>query len=98
MGGEQWLQAASERMILTRLFGARVREQRLAAGMSRTQLARKCRVPVSLIRKAELGHAGEPKLTMLLILSDGLRVAPGELLDALPAPVARKAPKSRRLQ
>ena len=88
--GEARLRAASERMMLTRQFGEQMREMRIAAGLSRSQLARRSRVSVATIRKAELGQGGEPGLVLILTVSSGLRVQPGELLGKLPVPVERR--------
>jgi transcriptional regulator with XRE-family HTH domain len=89
VSGESRLQAATERMALTREFGKRLRELRVAAGLSRAQLAERCRVSQSTISKSELGR-GEPRLLLILILCEGLRVTPDELIGALPAPTARR--------
>jgi transcriptional regulator with XRE-family HTH domain len=88
--GESRLRTASERIALSRAFGARVRELRLAAGLTRAQFARRCRLPTSTISQAELGR-GEPRLVLILILCDGLRVSPDALMGALPVPQERRS-------
>jgi transcriptional regulator with XRE-family HTH domain len=67
-----------------------VRELRLAAGLTRAQFARRCRLPTSTISQAELGR-GEPRLVLILILCDGLRVSPDALMGALPVPQERRS-------
>jgi DNA-binding XRE family transcriptional regulator len=88
LAGESRLRAASERIAPTRAFGARLRELRLAAGLTPAQLADSCRVSPSTISKAELGR-GEPRLMLILVLCDGLRVSPDALIGALPVPQQR---------
>jgi len=77
-------------MMLTRLFGERMRELRLAAGLSPSRLASRCGVSAETIRKAELGHLAEPGLVLILSVCNGLRVKPDSLLGELPAPKERR--------
>ncbi len=86
---ESRLREASERMALAHAFGTRLRELRVAGGLTRGQLASRCRVSASTICKSELGR-GEPRLSLILILCDGLGVSPTELMDDLPTPQARR--------
>ena len=83
------MRAASERMMLTRAFGEKLRHLRVAAGLSRAQLASKCRISPSTVSKTELGHS-EPRLSLILILCDGLDLRPERLLGELPIPQERK--------
>jgi transcriptional regulator with XRE-family HTH domain len=86
---EQRLRAASERMMLTRAFGEKLRGLRVAAGLNRKQLAHKCRLSPSTISKTELGRS-EPSLSLILIFCDGLRVSPNALIGGLPVPQERR--------
>ncbi len=86
---ESRLRAASERMTLMRAFGQRLRELRLAAGLTRRQLARKGCISQSTISKAELGRS-EPSLSLILILGAALSITPGTLIGGLPAPQQRR--------
>jgi transcriptional regulator with XRE-family HTH domain len=86
---ESRLRAASERMLLMRAFGERLRQLRLAAGLTRSQLARKCRISQSTLSRAELGRS-EPSLSQILILGDALQVTPDALIGGLPVPQERR--------
>jgi hypothetical protein len=92
---EQRLRASTERSALTRAFGEQLRARRQAAGLSAGALADRCRVSVSTISKLELGHGGEPGLTMILIVCDGLAISTDMLLGELSPPQARR-PKSQQ--
>jgi transcriptional regulator with XRE-family HTH domain len=87
---ESRLRAASERMMLTCAFGETSRDLRLAAGLTPARLARKCRISPATLRKIEQGRSGEPRLSMILILCDGLGVNPDSLIGGLPVPQERK--------
>jgi transcriptional regulator with XRE-family HTH domain len=89
MFAEDRLRAATERMELTRAFGERVRDLRRAAGLSATQLADNCRLSPSTISKVELAR-GEPRLSLILTLCQGLGLSPNSLLSGLPVPQARR--------
>jgi hypothetical protein len=52
-------------------------------------------VSVSTISKLELGRGGEPGLTMILIVCDGLAISTDMLLGELPPPQARR-PKAKQ--
>jgi len=86
---ESRLLAASERMELSRAFGRKLRGLRTAAGMSIPQLADRCRISPSTISRAELGR-GEPRLSLILFLCDGLTLTPDALLGDLPVPHERR--------
>jgi transcriptional regulator with XRE-family HTH domain len=83
------LRAASERMMLMRAFGQRMRRLRLDAGLTPGRLARKCRVSPATINKAESGLS-EPRLSLILILCNGLGVTPDTLIGELPTPQERR--------
>ena len=83
------LRAASERMMLMRAFGQRMRKVRLDAGLTPGRLARKCRVSPATISKVESG-VSEPRLSLILILCDGLAVTPDTLIGELPTPQERR--------
>jgi transcriptional regulator with XRE-family HTH domain len=79
---------ASERIELKRAFGRRLRDLRVAAGLSPDEFASKCRMSPSTISKTELGRS-EPRLALILILCNGLDVSPDALIGDLPAPKKR---------
>ncbi len=83
------LRAASERMMLMRAFGQTLRQRRLAAGLTPSRLAQKCRVSPATISKAESGIT-EPRLSLILILCDGLGITPDGLIGELPIPLERR--------
>jgi transcriptional regulator with XRE-family HTH domain len=87
---ESRLREASERTVLVRAFGERLRALRVAAGLSPSDLADRCRLSASTISKAERGP-NEVSLRMILILCDGLNVKPDALIDNLPTPETRRA-------
>ncbi len=76
-------------MMMMRAFGERLRDLRLTAGLNRWQLARRCRISSSKIRKTELGRS-EPSLSLILILCDGLDLPPDTLIGGLPVPQERR--------
>jgi len=76
-------------MELSRAFGRKVRGLRTDAGLSIPQLAARCRILPSVISRAELGR-GEPRLSLILILCEGLEITPGRLLGDLSAPKERR--------
>ena len=75
-------------MMLNREFGQKLRQLRLAAGLTPSRLAHKCRVSPATIGSAENGRR-EPSLSLILILCDGLGVSPDELIGDLPVPQER---------
>jgi transcriptional regulator with XRE-family HTH domain len=85
---ESRLLVASERVALTRAFGAKLRDLRVAAGLSTDDLACRCRVSAATVSKNERGRS-EPRLSLILILCDGLDVSPGALIGELPVPRRR---------
>jgi transcriptional regulator with XRE-family HTH domain len=91
----QRLRASTERLALIRAFGEQLRARRQAAGLSAGALAEGCRVSVSTISKLELGRGGEPGLTMILIVCDGLAISTDMLLGELPTPQERR-PKAKQ--
>jgi transcriptional regulator with XRE-family HTH domain len=76
-------------MMLTRAFGQTLRQRRLAAGLTPSRLAHKCRVSQATINKAESGIT-EPRLSLILILCDGLGITPDMLIGELPVPQERR--------
>ncbi len=89
VGGSR-AQAATERMMLMRLFGEKLRQLRLARGVTPGRMARKCRVSPETIRNVETGRS-EPSLSLILILCDGLGVSPDTLIGGLPIPQERRS-------
>jgi hypothetical protein len=83
--GEGRLRAASERMRHTRALGEKLRDLRVAAGLSRWQLAGRCRISPSMLSKTER-EVSEPRLSLILILCDGLDLSPNTLIGELPVP------------
>lgn len=63
-------------------FGARMRKLREARGISQDGLADAADIHPTAIGRLERGSR-EPRLTTILRISQGLEVAPGELLDDL---------------
>ncbi len=92
VGGGSRVGAASERMMLMRAFGEKLRQLRLEAGLTPGRLARRCRVVRDTLSKAEGGRI-EPSrgliLILILILCDRLGVCPDTLLGGLPVPQER---------
>ncbi len=83
------LRAVSERMMLTHAFGQTLRQRRLAAGLTPSRLAQKCRVSPATISEAE-SEIAEPGLSLILILCDGLGITPDTLIGELPTPQERR--------
>jgi ribosome-binding protein aMBF1 (putative translation factor) len=83
------LQFAAERMELVRAFASRLAEHRLAAGLSPSELAGRCRIAPDMITRIERGRV-EPRLTVMLILCEGLGLTPSQLLSGLNAPAIRR--------
>ncbi len=77
-------------MMLMRAFGEKLRELRLAQGLTPGRLARRCRVSRDTLGKVEGGRI-EPSLRLILILCDGLGVCPDTLLGELPVPQERRS-------
>ena len=73
---------ASERAALMRAFGERVGRHRLAAGLSEEELAARCGVSASSIKKTELGRK-EPRLSLILMLCTRLGLSPDALMRGL---------------
>jgi len=85
MDAERRLRVATERLAITQAFGRKLRDLRLAAGESPQVFAERCGLSPSIVRKVELGRS-EPRLSLLLIICDGLNLTPSELLGDLPTP------------
>jgi transcriptional regulator with XRE-family HTH domain len=83
------LRAATERMMLLRAFGEKLQQLRDAAGLSRAQLASKCRISPLSVARVELGQS-EPGLSLIVILCEGLEVSPETLIGELPVPQERR--------
>jgi transcriptional regulator with XRE-family HTH domain len=81
----------AERTRLLLAFGAKLRTARERRSLSQEGLAEIANIHRTHVGALELGLR-EPHLTMLLILAEGLEVAPGVLLDGLPVPRERRAP------
>jgi transcriptional regulator with XRE-family HTH domain len=79
-----------ERAQLLRAFGAKLRAERERRNLSQEGLAAAANVHRTQLGALELGLR-DPHLTMLLILADGLGIAPGALLEGLFVPTQRKA-------
>jgi transcriptional regulator with XRE-family HTH domain len=77
-------------MMLMRAFGQKLRQLRLAAGLTPGRMAHKCRVSPATISNAENGRR-EPSLSLILILCDALGVSPDELIGDLPIPQERRS-------
>jgi ribosome-binding protein aMBF1 (putative translation factor) len=74
--------AESERTKLVRTFAAHVSELRQAAGLSQAQYAARCQLSVEVIEEIELARI-EPVLTLPVLLSNGLGIAPKVLIGCL---------------
>jgi transcriptional regulator with XRE-family HTH domain len=81
----------AERTRLLLEFGLKLRAERERRNLSQEGLAQIVNVHRTHIGALELGQR-DPHLTMLLILADGLELAPGALLEGLFVPRERKAP------
>jgi DNA-binding XRE family transcriptional regulator len=88
---EARLRAASERLALTRAFGAKLRSMSKTAGLSTRELAERCGIAPYTLTKIELGKR-EPSLSYILFICEGLNVTANELLDGLPTPQTRSKP------
>ena len=75
------------------VFGAHLRELRLARGLTQPQLAERCASNVPFISNVERGVM-LPGLAMLLRLADGLECDVSELVGVLDR--SRISPKSRK--
>ena len=89
VAGGSSLGAASERMMLMRAFGQKLRQLRHAAGLTPDSLAHKSQVSPARISSAENGRK-EPSLSLILKLCDGLEVTPNELIGDLPIAQERR--------
>jgi transcriptional regulator with XRE-family HTH domain len=76
------------------IFGARLRELRLARGMTQEQLAERSRSNKPFISNLERGRT-TPTLGMLIRLADALDCQVGELVDVFDRG-PRVSPKSRK--
>jgi DNA-binding CsgD family transcriptional regulator len=86
---------ADRRTTVTRAFGERVRGLRIAADLSKGELAVRCGVPRPTIIETEAGSY-EPRLSLILTLCDGLGVSPDGLMgDLVAASVVSGAVESR---
>jgi DNA-binding CsgD family transcriptional regulator len=70
--------------VVARAFGERVRSLRIAADLSEGELATRCGVPRPTIVETEAG-GGEPRLSLILTLCEGLGVSPDGLMGELVA-------------
>ena len=79
-----------------RAFGARVRELRLAAGLTQEDLAARCGLFRTYMSRIETGHAN-PTLTMIYALATSLAVPVPALFGIPFVPVVRgkTSPSSR---
>ncbi|SHV16128.1 helix-turn-helix domain-containing protein [Mycobacteroides abscessus] len=66
-------------------FGARVRSQREALGLSQEAAAVEIGIHWTELGKIERGQRG-PRLENILRIAQGLQTSPGALLDGLPVP------------
>jgi transcriptional regulator with XRE-family HTH domain len=64
-------------------FGQRLREVRTEHGLTQEDVGRRTGLHATAIGRMERGKR-EPRLMSILVLARGLKVAPGELLNALP--------------
>lgn len=59
-------------------FGLRVQALRIQRGWSQERCAKRCKVSLGYLGRVETGYH-DPKMTTVLKLAKGLRVAPGRL-------------------
>jgi transcriptional regulator with XRE-family HTH domain len=85
----------AERRTLAQQFGARVRELRLAAGLTPDELGAHCGMVSQTISKIESGRL-EPRVSQIVQLCQGLDVTPKTLLGGLIGP-GRTSHTRRRL-
>jgi transcriptional regulator with XRE-family HTH domain len=74
-------------------FGARVRAKRKASGLTLERLSERSRITPNYLGRIE-NEKVDPSLSVVLALAQALKASVGELVDAQPAPDARKR-KSR---
>jgi len=86
---DQGADAVAEMFELRRAFGAAVRDRREAANLSAARFAKRCRLSKSTINKIELGHGGDPGLSLILIFCEVFEITSCDLLAGLPAPRER---------
>ncbi len=79
----------AERSRLLLAFGHKLRAERERRRLSQDALAALANIHRTQLSALELGHR-DPRLSMLLILTDALGLPAGALLDGLPVPVERK--------
>jgi transcriptional regulator with XRE-family HTH domain len=84
-------------MQLTRGFGHKLRDLRIEAGLTPAELASRCRLSTSAITSIELARS-EPRLSIILILCDGLGITPDRLIGDLPTPQLRRGAPPPELQ
>lgn len=68
----------------------RVRRFREGVGLSQQDLAVRAGLSLSQVSKLEQGKKADPRASTVLVLAAALGVRPGELLDELPLPEAKK--------
>lgn len=74
------------RLSYPQAFGQRVRELRLAAGMTQEDLAERCGLFRTYMSRIETGQAN-PTLTMIHALADSLDVPVDALFTQAPVPI-----------
>jgi ribosome-binding protein aMBF1 (putative translation factor) len=80
--------AGRERVMLAQAFGGTLRALRIKAGLSQGELATRCRLSALIIGEAERGDT-EPRLSLILIVRDGLGCSTEALIGDLPTPQER---------
>jgi ribosome-binding protein aMBF1 (putative translation factor) len=69
----------------TRVFGERVRDRRLALGLSQEAAAVRCGIHWTQLGKVERGQRSL-RLETIVKIADGLDIDPGDLVRQLPVP------------
>lgn len=69
----------------TRVFGERVRNRRLALGLSQEAAAVRCGIHWTQLGKVERGQRSL-RLETIVKIADGLDIDPGDLVTELPLP------------
>ena len=91
-GKDERVLGPAERATLARQFGARVRELRMAAGLTPDELGARCGTVGQTISKIENGRL-EPRVSQIVQICQGLDVTPKTLLGDLVRP--RRASRGR---
>jgi ribosome-binding protein aMBF1 (putative translation factor) len=89
--GHMWLNTVADDElkpalnVTIRVFGERVRDRRLALGLSQEAAAVRCGIHWTQLGKVERGQRSL-RLETIVKIADGLDIDPGKLVSGLPSP------------